>query len=87
MTVVYFKNLRGIPRYLRQYNVWLDWTTGVRSPAGAKDFSSSLCDQIGSEAHPSSHSVGTRGPFPGGNARPGLDADHSPPSSAEVKNE
>jgi hypothetical protein len=26
-------------------------------------------------------------PFPGGKARPGRDADHSPPSSAEVKNE
>jgi hypothetical protein len=27
------------------------------------------------------------GPFPGGKARPGRDADHSPPSSAEVVNE
>jgi hypothetical protein len=31
--------------------------------------------------------VGSGGPFPGGKARPGLDADHSPPSSAEVVNE
>jgi hypothetical protein len=31
--------------------------------------------------------MGTGGPFPGGKARPGRDADHSPPSSAEVKNE
>jgi hypothetical protein len=31
-----------------------DWATGVRSPAGAKDFSSSLCIQTGSEAHPAS---------------------------------
>jgi hypothetical protein len=30
---------------------------------------------------------GTGGSFPGGKARPGRDADHSPPSSAEVKNE
>jgi hypothetical protein len=29
----------------------------------------------------------TGGPFPGDKARPGRDADHSPPSSAEVKNE
>jgi hypothetical protein len=29
----------------------------------------------------------SRGPFPGGKARSGRDADHSPPSSAEVKNE
>jgi hypothetical protein len=27
------------------------------------------------------------GPFPGGKARPGRDADHLPPSSAEVKND
>jgi hypothetical protein len=27
------------------------------------------------------------GPFPGGKVRPGHDADHSPPSSSEVKNE
>jgi hypothetical protein len=41
----------------------------VRSPAGA---------------HPASCTMGTGGPFPGGKARPGRDADHSPPSSAEV---
>jgi hypothetical protein len=38
-------------------------------------------------AHPASCTMGTGGPFPGGNARPGRDADHSPPSSAEVVNE
>jgi hypothetical protein len=31
--------------------------------------------------------MGTGGPFPGGKARPKRDADHSPPSSAEVKYE
>jgi hypothetical protein len=31
--------------------------------------------------------MGTGGSFPGGKARPGRDADHSPPSSAEVKKE
>jgi hypothetical protein len=55
-----------------------DRAIGVRSPAGAKDFSSSLCVQIGSEAHPASCTMGTGGPFPGGKARPGRDADHSP---------
>jgi hypothetical protein len=59
----------------------------VRSPAGAKDFSSSICVQTGSGAHPASCKIGTGGPFPGGKARPGRDADHSPPSSAEVVNE
>jgi hypothetical protein len=59
----------------------------VRSPAEAKDFSSSLCVQTASEAHPASYTMGTGGPFPGAKARPGRDADYSPPSSAEVENE
>jgi hypothetical protein len=64
-----------------------DWTNGVRSPAGAKDFSSSLCVKTSSEAHPPSYPMGTRGPFLRGKTRPGRDSDLSPPSSAEVKNE
>jgi hypothetical protein len=59
----------------------------IRSPVGAKDFSSSLCVQAGSEAHPASCIMGTSGPFPGGKARPGREADHSPQCSAEVVNE
>jgi hypothetical protein len=58
----------------------------VRSPAEAKDFSSILCVQTGSGAYPASCTMGTGGPFPGRKARPVRDADHSPPSSAEVKN-
>jgi hypothetical protein len=65
----------------------MGWAIGVWSPAGAKDFSSSLCVQTGSEAHPASCPMGTGGTFPGGKARPGRDADHSPSSSAEVVNE
>jgi hypothetical protein len=53
----------------------------------AKDFSSSLFVQTGSGAYPVSCTMGTGGPFPGAKARPGGDADHSPPSSAEVENE
>jgi hypothetical protein len=53
----------------------------VRSPAGAKDFLSSLCVQTGSGAHPASCTMGTGGPFSVGKARPGRDADHSHPSS------
>jgi hypothetical protein len=64
-----------------------DRAIGVQSPVGAKDFSSSPCVQTGSGAHPVSCTMGTGGPFPGGKARPGRDADHSPPSSAEVVNE
>jgi hypothetical protein len=64
-----------------------DREIGVRSPAEAADFSSSLRVQTGSGAHQASYPVSTRGPFPGGRARPGRDADHSHPFSAEVKNE
>jgi hypothetical protein len=59
----------------------------VRSLAEAKDFSSNLCVQTGSGAHPTSCPMGTGGYFPGGKARPGRDIGHSPPSSAEVENE
>jgi hypothetical protein len=64
-----------------------DWAIEVQSSAGAKDFSSILCVQTGAGAHPASYTMGTGGPFPGGKARPGRDADHSPPSSAEFVNE
>jgi hypothetical protein len=64
-----------------------DRPIGVRFPAGAKDFSCNLCVQIGSGAHPAYCTMGTGGSFPGGEARPGRDVDHSPPSSAEVGNE
>jgi hypothetical protein len=59
----------------------------VRYPEGAKNFSYDLCVQTGSEAHPASCTMGTGGPFPGGKAQPGRDADHSPPSSAEIEND
>jgi hypothetical protein len=59
-----------------------DRAIGVRSRAGVKDVSSSLCVQTGSGAHPASCTMGT-----GGKARQERDADHSPSSSAEVVNE
>jgi hypothetical protein len=59
----------------------------VLSPTEAEGFSSSPCVQTVSGAHPASYPMGTRGPFPRGKAQPGRDADHSPPSSAEVKYE
>jgi hypothetical protein len=42
-----------------------DRAIGVRSPAVAKDFSSNLCVQTGSEANPASCTIGTGGSFPG----------------------
>jgi hypothetical protein len=40
-----------------------------------KDFSSSLCVQTGSGAHPASSTMGTGGPFPRGKGRSGRDDD------------
>jgi hypothetical protein len=51
----------------------------VRFPAGAEDFSSSLCVQTGSGVHPASCPMGIGVLFPEVKARPGRDADHSPP--------
>jgi hypothetical protein len=65
----------------------MDWETWVQSPTEVEDFSSALCTQPGSEAHPASCTVGTGGSFPGGKVWPGHDADHSSPSSAKVKKE
>jgi hypothetical protein len=56
-------------------------------PDRGRVFVFSPCVQTGSGAHPTSYPMGTGGSFPGGKARPGRDADHSPPSSAEVKYE
>jgi hypothetical protein len=77
-------------KYYRNFSVFVkfdDRAIEVRSPAEAKDFSSTLCVQTGSGAHPASCTMGTGDPFPWTKARPGRDADHSPPSSAEVENE
>jgi hypothetical protein len=65
-----------------------DRAIGVRSPAGAKDFfplTSVSRPALGPTQPPVQWLQG--GPFPGGKARPVRDADHSPPSSAEVENE
>jgi hypothetical protein len=56
----------------------------VRVPAGAGNFSLHYRVQNGSGAHPASYPLGTRGSFHGVK-RPGREADHSPPSSTEVK--
>jgi hypothetical protein len=56
----------------------------VRFPSGAGNFSIHHRVQNGSGAHPASYPMGIRGSFPGVK-RPGREADHSPPSSAEVK--
>jgi hypothetical protein len=64
-----------------------DRATGVRSPTEVEGFSFALCVQTAPGAHPASCTMGTGGSFPGGKARPWRDADHSHPSSAQVKKE
>jgi hypothetical protein len=64
-----------------------DRVIGVRSPAGSKDFSSNLCVHTSSGAHPASVQWVPGALSPGVKARPGRDANHSPPSSAEIVNE
>jgi hypothetical protein len=56
---------------------------GIESRWGAR-FSAPV--QTGPGAHPVSCTMGT-GSFSGGKVRPGRDADHSPPSSAEFVEE
>jgi hypothetical protein len=65
----------------------MDWMARVRSPTEAEDFSSNLCIQTGSGAHPASYTMGTGGSFPRCKTQLRHDADNSPPSSAEVKKE
>jgi hypothetical protein len=69
----------------------MSWATGwtirvlvFHLPAGAGNFYLSRRVQNGSGAHPTSYPMGTSGSFRGVK-RPGREADHSPPSSAEVK--
>jgi hypothetical protein len=54
----------------------------IRFSTGAGNFSLHLRVQNGSGSHPATYPMGTRGSFPGGTGR---EADHSPPSSAEVE--
>jgi hypothetical protein len=57
----------------------------VGLPAGAGNFSLHHRVQNGSGADSASYPMGNDGSFPGVN-RPGRESDHSPPSSAKVKN-
>jgi hypothetical protein len=59
--------------------------SGVRVSVGVGNFSLHRRIQTGSEAHPTSYPMDTRGSFPKVK-RPGSEADHSSPSSAVVKN-
>jgi hypothetical protein len=62
-----------------------DRCSRVRFSAGAGNFSLHHRIQNGSGAHPASYPMGTRN-FSLGVKQPGREANHSPPSSVEVKN-
>jgi hypothetical protein len=61
---------------------WAFWPVTIHNSG---NFSLHHRVQNGSGAHPASYPVDTRGSFPGVKW-PGREADHSRPSSAEVKN-
>jgi hypothetical protein len=75
---------------VRDQLIWLIMTArmdAVQFPAGAGKIS--LCHRVhtGTVAHQVSYPTDTRGSFPGGGVkRSGREAEHLPPSSAEVKN-
>jgi hypothetical protein len=62
----------------------MDWTTGIQFPKEAENFSSSLCIQTDSGAHPAFCMMGMRGPFLRDKVQLGCDFDHPPPSNAKV---
>jgi hypothetical protein len=61
-----------------------DW--GSFHGRGEKIFPVASVSRPAMGAHPASWTIGTGDPFPGAKAQTGRDADHSPPSTAEVKN-
>jgi hypothetical protein len=61
-----------------------DLGSRIRFPEGAGNSSLHHRVQNGSGTHPASYPMDTRDSFPGGKAA-GREADHSPPSTAEVK--
>jgi hypothetical protein len=61
-----------------------NWGSKVRFLVGARNFSLNHHIPNDSGAQPASYPMGTRGSFLGVK-RPGREADHSHPSSAEVK--
>jgi hypothetical protein len=73
----------GIPQSVQRSAT--GWTPRVRFPVGARDFSLFHSVQTASGARSVSYPMGTGSSFPGA-TRPGCEADHYLPCSAEVKN-
>jgi hypothetical protein len=80
---IYFNNLVGIAQSVLRLAT--GWMMGVGVSAGAGNFSLHHRVQTGIGTHPASYPMGTGGSCPRGEKRAGHEADHSPPSSVEVK--
>jgi hypothetical protein len=78
------KEFKPVPMTLRTSHWLEDRGSRVRFPAADENFSLHHHVQNGSGAHQAFYPMDTRGSFLGVK-RPGREADHSPPSSAEVK--
>jgi hypothetical protein len=73
------RGFRCFPQYLHTI-----MGGGSSSPGRVKKFSLLHIVQTGSGIHPTSYKMGTGGSFPGVKLQ-GREADHSPPTSVEVK--
>jgi hypothetical protein len=82
--LIYVVRTEVEPGLLSQYSAWLrTGRPGFDPQERQRIFLLIPCVQT----HPASCTMGTGGPFLGDKARPGRDADHSPSSNAEVKND
>jgi hypothetical protein len=70
------------PHWRSRYSDKLRWTVGVLFPAGTREFSLLHRVHTCSGAHPASYPKNVGAPVV---KRLGREAEHSPPSSAEVK--
>jgi hypothetical protein len=91
ISFVYKYNLLYVTFVCRESSVGIalgygldEWGSRVLFLAGAGNFSPHHRVQNGSGTQSASYPIGNRGSFPG-DKRPGREADHSPPCSAEVK--
>jgi hypothetical protein len=66
----------------------MSWMTGDQLPTGTGNcfFLFTTMSRLALGAHPASYPMCTRGSLPGGLKWPGCETEHSPPSSAAVKN-
>jgi hypothetical protein len=84
LTVFLFLKIFSRAKFMGKNSRTFDRGSRVRFPEGAGNFSLHHRVRNGSEAHPASYTIDS-GALSLGVKRPGSEADHSSPSSAEVK--